>query len=78
MGANKANKGQIRNHLRFIRFIRVYSRAINQSLAFRNRSAFSMTDTELNVIAALAIIGESSKPNIGNSTPAAMGTPTML
>jgi hypothetical protein len=37
-----------------------------------------MTDTELAAIAALAIIGLSSSPNAGYSTPAASGTPTML
>ena len=35
-----------------------------------------ITDTELNVIAALAIIGLSSNPKNGYSTPAAIGTPT--
>jgi hypothetical protein len=40
----------------------------------RNRSAFAMTDTELKVIAALAIIGLKSKPKNGYSTPAATGT----
>jgi hypothetical protein len=44
----------------------------------RRRSAFAMTDTELNVIAALAIIGLSSKPNTGYNTPAATGTPSTL
>jgi hypothetical protein len=31
----------------------------------RSRSAFAITDTELKLIAALAIIGESSSPNTG-------------
>ena len=44
----------------------------------RNRSALPMTDTELKVIAALAMIGLSSRPKKGYSTPAAMGTPSML
>ena len=35
------------------------------SSARRSRSAFTMTETELNVIAALAIIGLSSTPNDG-------------
>ena len=34
-----------------------------------------MTDTELSVIAALAIIGLSSSPHTGYSTPAAIGHP---
>jgi hypothetical protein len=46
--------------------------------AFRSRSAFPMTDTELNVMAALAIIGLSSNPKVGYSTPAATGTPRTL
>lgn len=32
---------------------------------FRSRSAFPITDTELKLIAAAAIIGESSRPNFG-------------
>jgi hypothetical protein len=37
-----------------------------------------MTDTELNVIAALAMIGLSRIPNIGYRTRAAIGTPRAL
>jgi len=37
----------------------------SQSRKCRSRSAFAMTDTELSVIAALAIIGLSSRPNTG-------------
>ena len=37
----------------------------SQSDTFRSRSAFAITDTELNVIAALAIIGLSSRPKNG-------------
>jgi hypothetical protein len=37
-----------------------------------------MTDTELKVMAALAIIGLSNNPNAGYSTPAATGTPSTL
>jgi hypothetical protein len=33
--------------------------------AFRNRSALPITETELKLIAALAIIGLSNKPQIG-------------
>jgi hypothetical protein len=39
---------------------------------------FNTTLTLLNAIAALAMIGESSHPVNGNSTPAAMGMPTTL
>ena len=44
----------------------------------RSRSAFPMTDTELNAIAALAIIGLRSSPIIGYAMPAAIGTPSVL
>ena len=37
----------------------------NYRSIFRNRSALAMTDTELKVIAALAIIGLNSNPNAG-------------
>ena len=43
-----------------------------------SRSAFAIADTELRLIAALASIGESSKPNTGYKTPAAIGTPRAL
>jgi hypothetical protein len=35
------------------------------SASFRSRSALAITDTELKVIAALAIMGLSSSPNTG-------------
>jgi hypothetical protein len=37
-----------------------------------------MTDTELRLMAAAAIIGLRSNPNVGYSTPAAIGTPIEL
>ncbi len=45
---------------------------------FRKRNAFVITDTELNVMAAAAMMGLSRSPNTGYSTPAAMGTPRAL
>ncbi len=42
------------------------------------RSAFKITDTELKLIAAAAMMGESSKPKKGYSTPAATGIPSKL
>lgn len=42
------------------------------------RKLLSTTLTLLNAIAALAMMGESSQPVSGNSTPAAMGMPTTL
>jgi hypothetical protein len=49
-----------------------------QTSTCRNLSAFPMTDTELKLIAAAAITGESSSPKKGYSTPAAIGTPAAL
>ena len=43
--------------------------------AVRSRSAFVITETELKLIAAAAIIGFSREPESGKSTPAASGTP---
>ena len=44
----------------------------------RSRSALAMTDAELRLIASAAIIGESSQPVSGYSTPAASGMPSAL
>ena len=44
----------------------------------RRRNALAITETELNVMAALAIIGLSRIPKNGYNTPAAMGTPAKL
>jgi hypothetical protein len=49
-----------------------------QILAARNRNAFPITETELNDIAAAAIMGLSNIPVSGYSTPAATGTPRAL
>jgi hypothetical protein len=48
------------------------------STNFRSRKAFVITEIELMLIAALAIIGLSSTPQIGNNTPAASGIPSAL
>ena len=44
----------------------------------RSRSAFPITDRELRLIAPAATMGLSSRPDTGNRTPAASGTPTTL
>jgi len=44
----------------------------------RSLSALVITETELNVIAALAIIGLSKTPKNGYKTPAAIGIPSVL
>ncbi len=46
--------------------------------ARRKRKAFAITDTELNVMAALAIIGLNCQPTTVYNTPAATGTPSAL
>ena len=52
---------------------------LNQSiLMFRNRNEFVITETELKLIAKAAIMGDNNNPNIGNKTPAAIGTPNTL
>lgn len=44
----------------------------------RSRKALVITDTELKLMAAAAIMGDSSRPKTGYSTPAATGTPRAL
>ena len=46
--------------------------------ADRRRNAFVITEAELRLIASAAIMGESSQPVNGYSTPAASGTPSAL
>ena len=48
------------------------------SFARFNLNAFTITDTELKLIAAAAMMGESSSPKNGYSTPAAIGIPSTL
>ena len=48
------------------------------SLVARSLRAFPMTDTELKLIAAAAIMGLRRSPKIGYRTPAAIGTPRAL
>lgn len=50
----------------------------NQSLAVRSLREFPMTETELKLMAAAAIMGFSSNPTNGYRTPAASGTPRAL
>lgn len=44
----------------------------------RNRNEFSITETELKLIAAAAIIGDNSIPKTGYKTPAATEIPKTL
>ena len=59
-----------------VRWVR--QRSVGYKPVFRNRRELAITETELKLIAAAAIIGDSNSPNAGNSTPAAMGTPSTL
>src|SRR5262249_48650878 len=59
-----------------LRLVRDKVKAICYSFTRRRRSEFPITDTELPLIAALAMIGLSKRPNTGYSTPAAIGTPS--
>jgi hypothetical protein len=54
------------------------SKKSRYNLVVRSLSALAITETELKLMAAAAIIGFKSNPKDGNSTPAASGTPTML
>src|SRR5271156_2050740 len=60
----------------FQEFLKFFADAYNANR--RSRSAFEITETELNVIAALAIAGLSKMPKNGYKIPAASGTPTTL
>ena len=55
-----------------------HSTSVCYSFTLRRRKALVTTETELIAMAAPANIGESSSPNAGYSTPAAMGTPSAL
>ena len=45
---------------------------------FFNLKEFTITETELKLIAAAAIIGDNNNPKTGYKTPAATGTPSTL
>jgi len=45
---------------------------------FLNLSEFTITETELKLIATAAIIGDNKIPKKGYKTPAAIGTPSVL
>ncbi len=62
----------------FSLFFSASSGLMSYNLTARNLSEFVITDTELKLMAAAAIIGLSSSPKNGYSTPAASGTPSEL
>jgi hypothetical protein len=51
---------------------------VHDSDTCRNRSALVITETELKLMAAAAIMGLRSRQNHGYNAPAAIGTPTAL
>ena len=53
-------------------------RGFNHTISRRSLRALIMTDTELKLMAAAAMIGLKSRPKNGNRTPAAIGTPAAL
>ena len=50
----------------------------NYNFKFLNLSEFTITETELKLIASAAIIGDKRIPKKGYKIPAAMGTPSTL
>ena len=55
-----------------------YAIAAGHSFTLLSLSALLITDTELKLMAAAAMMGLSNIPNLGYRMPAAMGTPTEL
>ena len=60
------------------RIIPMVLRSVGYIFTRFNLSAFNITETELKLIAAAAMMGESSRPKNGYSTPAAIGMPSTL
>jgi len=50
----------------------------SHNFTFLNRKEFAITDTELKLMAAAAIIGDNKIPKTGNNKPAAIGIPKTL
>ncbi len=53
-------------------------KSASYSAIFRSLRELLITDTELKLIAAAAMMGDSNNPNTGYNIPAAIGTPTEL
>ena len=51
---------------------------LSYNCTFLSLSELLITETELKLMAAAAIMGESKSPNSGYNTPAAIGTPAEL
>ena len=50
----------------------------NYNFKFLNLSEFTITETELKLIASAAIIGDNKIPKNGYKAPAAIGIPSVL
>jgi len=73
--ADQTNQCRARNHSR----IMTHDPGLfHPDQLARSRKAFATTETDERLIANAAIIGESSRPVQGHSTPAAIGTPRAL
>jgi len=55
-----------------------YTIAIHYNFMLRSLSEFTITETELKLIANAAIIGDNKMPKKGYKTPAAIGMPSTL
>lgn len=66
------------SHQSFSKTLQDSSCKLFHKFIHRNLSAFVMTETELNDIAAAAIIGLNNSPVNGYRMPAAKGTPSAL
>jgi hypothetical protein len=55
-----------------------FFRSSHFNSAFLSLNELVITETELKLMASAAIIGESSIPKMGYSTPAASGIPSVL
>ena len=53
-------------------------RRLIHNLTLLNLKEFAITETELTLIAAAAIIGDNKIPKNGNNIPVAIGTPNTL
>lgn len=69
--------GGLRNRRDHFRRRRAYA-AASRADPRRSRSAFDTTDTDDRLIASAAIMGDSTIPNHGYRTPAAIGMPITL
>jgi len=75
--ADRNPAGRSRNYA-VIRRISFFFECFHHSFTFRSLKALPITETELRLIAAPAMMGLSSRPKNGYSAPAAKGMPRAL